>query len=229
MAPTGISNSPTVRNCGSWRTRSPMRLSDAPLRPSGIRTCRQMPAAITAAAHWTAATQLAPPIGVVAERRRSGMPKLVTKSSATTPLTAYAMMPSMSLGVSPASAIAASDARIWSAITLWPEFRLYAVSPTPVTAALSLSDMSSSIDALHSRHRGERLQLLAEPADGVEEQMIGAQAHQLLQLLAHLGRRAVDARGVGAVGVPIHDAEPAVHLFARHVGPIVHRQEHALG
>ena len=34
----------------------------------------------------TAATALAPPMGVVAEKQRSGMPKLVTKSSATTPL-----------------------------------------------------------------------------------------------------------------------------------------------
>ena len=84
----GISNSPTMRNCGNCRTRVPMRLSEAPLRPSGIRTCRQMPALIAATAHWTAATQLAPPIGVVAEKRRSGMPKFVTKSSATTPLVA---------------------------------------------------------------------------------------------------------------------------------------------
>lgn len=83
-----------------------------------------MPALMTATAHCTAATQLAPPIGVVAEKRRSGMPKLVTKSSATTPLAAYAMMPSMSFGLSPASAMAASEASIWSATTLRPEFRL---------------------------------------------------------------------------------------------------------
>ena len=36
-------------------------------------------------AHWIEATALAPPIGVVAEKRRSGMPKLVMKSSATAP------------------------------------------------------------------------------------------------------------------------------------------------
>ena len=68
------------------RTRAPIRLPEAPLRPSGIRTWRQTPVATTARAHCTAATALAPPIGVVAENRRSGMPKLVTKSSATTPL-----------------------------------------------------------------------------------------------------------------------------------------------
>ena len=42
-----------------------------------------MPAEIAAMAHWMAATGLAPPIGVVAAKRRSGMPKLVMKSSAT--------------------------------------------------------------------------------------------------------------------------------------------------
>jgi hypothetical protein len=34
------------------------------------------------------------------------------------------MMPSMSVGPSPASAIAASEASIWSATTLLPELRL---------------------------------------------------------------------------------------------------------
>jgi hypothetical protein len=46
------------------------------------------------------------------------MPKFVTKSSATTPLVPQGMMPSMSFGVSPASAMAASAACIWSATTL---------------------------------------------------------------------------------------------------------------
>ena len=84
MAPSGISNSPTVRNCGICCTRVPIRPCEAPLRPTGINTWRQMPAAIAPTAHCTAATQLAPPSGVVAEKRRSLMPKLVTKSSATT-------------------------------------------------------------------------------------------------------------------------------------------------
>ena len=52
------------------------------------------------------------------------MPKLVTKSSATTPLGGYAMIPSMSVGDSPASAMASSEACIWSATTLLPELRL---------------------------------------------------------------------------------------------------------
>ena len=42
-------------------------------------------ARIAASAHWIEATADAPPIGVVAENRRSGMPKLVMKSSATAP------------------------------------------------------------------------------------------------------------------------------------------------
>jgi hypothetical protein len=63
-----------------------MRPCEAPLRPTGTSTWLQTPAAIAATAHCTAATQLAPPSGVTAEKRRSGRPKLVMKSSATTPL-----------------------------------------------------------------------------------------------------------------------------------------------
>ena len=86
MAPSGISNSPMVRNCGICCTRVAMRPPDEPLRPIGSSTWLQMPALMAAIAHCTAATQLAPPIGVDAENRRSGMPKLVMKSSATTAL-----------------------------------------------------------------------------------------------------------------------------------------------
>src|SRR5262245_23594256 len=71
------------------------------------------------------------------------------------------MMPSMSFGVSPASARAASDARIWSATTLWPELRLYAVSPTPEMAPLSRSDMSPSVRSSRPAASGrERSRLL---------------------------------------------------------------------
>src|SRR5688572_28395663 len=101
-----------------------------------------MQALMAAMAHWTAATELAPPIGVTAEKRRSAMPKLVMKSSAT--VDPEMMMPSISLGVMPASVMAANDASSCSASTLFPEAREYAVSPMPVMAPFSLRD----IDAL---------------------------------------------------------------------------------
>ena len=44
-----------------------MRPPDAPLRPIGSSTWLQIPALIAATAHCTAATQLAPPMGVDAE------------------------------------------------------------------------------------------------------------------------------------------------------------------
>jgi hypothetical protein len=65
---------------------------------------------MAAAAHWTDATALAPPSGVSAEKLRSGMPKLVIKSSATMGPIANGMSPSMSRGDSPASFSALSAA-----------------------------------------------------------------------------------------------------------------------
>src|SRR5256885_1706802 len=75
------------------------------------------------------------------------------------------MIPSMSFGLSPASAMAASDASIWSAMTLRPELRLYAVSPTPVIAPLSRSDMRppSPIDAHRIRSPGPSLHASTGP------------------------------------------------------------------
>src|SRR3970040_2274662 len=51
------------------------------------------------------------------------------------------MTPSMSVGDSPASAMASSEACIWSATTLLQELRLYAVSPIPVIAPRALRAM----------------------------------------------------------------------------------------
>ena len=51
--------------------------------------------------------------------------------------------------------------------------------------------------------------------------MVGAHRDQLLELLANLFRGAVDAAGVGALGVVIDLGEPAMEFGARHLGPFV--------
>ena len=62
----------------------------------------------------------------------------------------------------------------------------------------------------------------------VEKEVVGAHRHQLFEPLPHQLRRAVDARGVGALGVVIDRGEPAVGVGPRHVGALVHRHEHPL-
>ncbi len=104
--------------------RTPARAPEDTLRPAGMSTWLHSPAAIAAMAHCTAAIPLAPPIGVSAEKRRSGRPKLVTKASAGAPVMPIRMTPSMSLGSSPASSIAASEASICSSKALFGEARL---------------------------------------------------------------------------------------------------------
>src|SRR3954447_9255914 len=99
-----------------------------------------MPAWITARAHWIEATAEAPPIGVVAENRRSLMPKLVMKSSATAPWP-YGISPSISDGFSPASRMAANEASSWNDSAVRSVPRRYFVSPTPVMAPASRSDI----------------------------------------------------------------------------------------
>ena len=59
-------------------------------------------------------TGLAPPCGTMAEKRRSGMPKLSMKSSAVALTMPMGMTPSICLGSSPASAIAFNEASICS-------------------------------------------------------------------------------------------------------------------
>ena len=88
--------------------------------------------------------QLAPPIGVVAEKRRSGMPKLVMKSSATAPgpygidaVDVGRLQPGIVDRVR-AMPRAAATARVRSVP------RMYCVSPTPVMAPASRSDIGAS-------------------------------------------------------------------------------------
>jgi hypothetical protein len=78
---------------------------------------------MAAMAHCTEASPLAPPMGTTAENRRSGIPKLVTKASAGAPMMPIGMIPSTSLGSSPASRIAASEASTCSAKALCEEPR----------------------------------------------------------------------------------------------------------
>ena len=79
------------------------------LRPKVIRTCLQIPPATIAVAVCKAIAGLAPPCGITAEKRRSGMPKLSMKSSAVPLTIPMGIMPSMSLGERPASSIARND------------------------------------------------------------------------------------------------------------------------
>ena len=74
-----------------------------------------MPAPITALASCKPATALAPPIGTVAEKRKSRMPKFSIKSSAVADPIDDGTMPSMSPGCRPASRTAASAASSCSA------------------------------------------------------------------------------------------------------------------
>ena len=61
------------------------------------------------------------------------MPKLVTYSSAGAPVMPIGMTPSMSFGVRPASATAASDASSCKRSALLSDEREYVVSATPTT------------------------------------------------------------------------------------------------
>src|ERR1700704_5595292 len=103
------------------------------------------------------ATADAPPIGVVAENRRSGMAKLVTKSSATAPAP-YGINPSMSVGFRPASAIALSAASSARDTGVRSVPRRYFVSPTPVTAPASRNDMGTILS-------GKPLEVCAQTSD----------------------------------------------------------------
>jgi hypothetical protein len=97
-----------------------------------------MPAEITAVASCSAATGLAPPIGTIAEKRMSWMPKASMKSSVSARPFDIGITPSISPGWIPASRTAASEAWSCRARLLCSETpRVYAVSPTPVTAAAS--------------------------------------------------------------------------------------------
>ena len=65
------------------------------------------------------------------------MPRASTRSLVRTASMSQRTMPSMSCGVSPASAIAASDACVASVSTLRPESRLKSVWPMPEIAQRS--------------------------------------------------------------------------------------------
>ena len=94
------------------------------LRPNVISTWLQAPDATAAAAHCSAITGLAPPCGTTAEKRRSGIPKFSMKSSAVPLTMPIGMMPSMSLGVSPASLMAFSEASSCNSKALLGEPRM---------------------------------------------------------------------------------------------------------
>ena len=94
------------------------------LRPKVISTWLQAPLATAAAAHCSAITGLAPPCGISAEKRRSGMPKFSMKSSAVPLTMPIGITPSMSLGVRPASATAFSDDSICSSNAVLVEPRM---------------------------------------------------------------------------------------------------------
>src|SRR5205085_8697218 len=59
---------------------------------------------------------------------------------------------------------------------------------------------------------GHRLQLLGVARDRVQQQMSGTGGDQILEPLAHLLGRAVDARRVGAGRIVVDLGEPAVEL-----------------
>ena len=75
--------------------------------------------------------------------------------------------------------------------------------------------MERLFEAGEFRHR---LQLLSVAGDRVEQQMVRAGGHQILEPLAHLLGRAVDARGVRAGRIVVDLGEPALELATRHGG-----------
>ena len=58
--------------------------------------------------------------------------------------------------------------------------------------------------------------------------MVGAHGDDLLQPLAHLSRRAVDARRIGPRRVMVHLGEPAVQLGTGNFRAIINRHEDPL-
>ena len=93
---------------------------------------------------------------------------------------------------------------------------------------ISLARTHTTAPLRETDDRSQRFELFGIARDGVEKEMVGAHRDQFLEPLAHLLRRAVDARGVGAFRVVVDLGEPAVELGARDLGAFVHRHEHAL-
>ena len=79
---------------------------------------------------------------IAAENFRSLTPRFVAKSSDVAPA-AWGRMPSMSLGLIPASSIARMQAVNCRERLLIPDLREYVVSPMPTIAALSLNSLVS--------------------------------------------------------------------------------------
>src|SRR5205807_10233873 len=84
------------------------------------------------------------------------------------------------------------------------------------------------VPSLQSGQLGQGFEGLGVAADRVEQEVVGALPDQLFELLGDLFRRAVDAGGVGARRVAIDHGEPAQEFLARHLRPLVDRQEHPL-
>src|SRR5271166_1001365 len=80
-----------------------------------------------------------PPQGASAKKRSAGMPRLAARLTTSLLSMLYLVMPSMSDGLSPASAIALPIASTARLISLRPESLEYSVWPTPTIAAWSFS------------------------------------------------------------------------------------------